>query len=112
MGKEKLLQVKKFKNYLLSVNFSLSTSEIEVLNSVTDKNPIFMLPGVLGIFGAMRAFVEINFPLIALNVTSEVNRNHSTIKLAAQYYMDLLRRLYPDIKRYNLVGMDYGAWWP
>jgi len=103
-------EIQEFKKYLMSLKLSISRKMTEPLNSVTEGEPIFMLPSVLGIFGAMRTFAEkIHFPVIALHLTPEVNRSEADIKFAAKHYTDLLKRLYPNVKRFNLVGLDYGA---
>lgn len=107
---EKLKRVKEFKNYLLSVNLSLPSISIEALNTATQGEPIFLLPGVMGIIGLMRVFASrLSNPVIALHITREVNSSHVSVKMAADYYMNLLRREYPDIKRFNLLGFDYGS---
>lgn len=107
---EQLKRVHEFKSYLLTVNLSLPATATEPLNSLTVGDPVFLLPSVLGIFGGMRVFAEkVNYPMIALNITPEVNAKYTCIKTAAEYYSGLLREMYPNIKRYNLVGFDYGA---
>ncbi len=107
---EHLSKLKEFKAYLLSVKLELSSTPTETLNSVTEGEPIFMLPGVLGVFGGMRSFAErITFPVIALTVTKEVNSRHVDVKAAATYYSALLKRTFPNLRRYNLLGFDYGA---
>ena len=105
---ESLTKAKEFKSYMLSVHLSLPDSATEQLNSA-EGDPIFLLPSVLTI-ASMRTFAEkVNYPVISLNITRTVNTNHVSISSAAQYYIDLLQKLYPNIKRYNLIGFDYGA---
>ena len=103
-------EVKEMKNYLQVINLTMPENSIEVLNSVSGGEPIFLLPGVMGVFGMMRMMAEkMHQPVIALNITREVSGEMANVKTAAQYYMNLLRNQYPNMKRYNLLASDFGA---
>ncbi len=100
--------LKLMKTNLNKIKFIIPEETHTKLNSVTNGNPIYILPPIEGIFYAFENLAKkINRPVIGLNWTKDM-KNMTDLKEISTYYTNLLKKLSPN-GNYDIVGHSLGA---
>ena len=106
--KQYIDEMKRARDKMCMLNYTIPTESYTKLNSVTKGRPIYFMPPFEITFSAYESFAKkFDRPVIGLNWTKDVSKLE-TIKEINQYFSDLLNKLEPK-GDYDLVGYLDGA---